>query len=210
MIHLRTLRVGLLIGAVVGLVGAPTGSVRANTTKTIEFVGTMMLSCGIGDPGINGTPNPNISTKPGPKGVPEGNIPPQGNHCGLDIDTTTCTKVSTGKKAGTHNCDLDADGSIWGFCGYATGEGFMVVQNLNDGKNVFFTLFKMTVTGGIARISGGDYEENIRGELTMVPTTGSCPNKTATGFTLKGTLHYKECTNGTVTVNGHPTGVCQP
>lgn len=204
----RLARLGVLLAAVFGLLATMVPAASADTYKTITIVGQVNLpGCqGLGYPVVTNTAVPGLPTvKPGPKpGTTVANIPPQGNHCNFELVPAVCTKTSVGKKiAAVDTCGIIATGTVWGYCGYSTGQGNAVVDATT--KEPISTTFKFTGVGGLLTVTGGNANKNIVGEIAALPTVGTCANKTATGFTVAGEVVYKDCNNG-----GTTAGVCNP
>lgn len=198
---LRVARVGVLIATVMGLMLTMTPA-EATWVKTVTFTGSAtLLNCGgFGSPGVDGVvPDTKTTTKLGPKGEPEVNTEVlNGNKCDFVLSTTACVKESVGKKLGTDVCVITAVGTVLGFCGLSFGTGRAVITNLTNTvqpKPDVVTDFKFSSTGTTLRVSGGNMTQNVHGEVSAVPSaTGSCTNKTATGFLVSGEVVVKRVT----------------
>lgn len=203
--RLRVVRFGVLIASVMGLLVTSTPA-EATTVKTVTFQGlaTLTACSGLASPGVNGVvPDTTTTTKTGPKGEPEVNTTVHnGNLCDFTLESTDggCVKESTGKKTGTDNCKIKATGKVTGFCGSSSGTGTAVLENegpVTGGPSTKTDLvsdFKFSSTGTSLRVSGGNAATNLHGEVSAVPVTGSCTNKTATGFNIAGEIVIKTIT----------------
>lgn len=191
---LRAARLGVLIATVMGLMVTTTPA-EADWVKTVTFTGTATLTgCpGLASPGVGGVvPITATTTKPGPKGEPlVNNTVLNGNTCDFGLGTTVCVKLSAGKKIGSDLCAIVAGGIVTGFCGLSSGAGTAVLTNLTSGKADVVTDFKFWSAGGTLTVSGGTATQWVKGEVTAVPVTGSCTDKTATGFLINGEVVIK-------------------
>jgi hypothetical protein len=173
----RTARFGVLVAAVLGLMATMIPSASATTVKEITFVGNATIAGGLGYPVIT---------------------PP--NHYGFTLSSTVCVKESVSTpdkpapKVGPDLCSITAAGTVWGHCGLSTGAGVVTLENLLLEKATRSLPFTFTGVGGELIVQGGSGNETIIGVVTAVPTTGSCTNKTATGFTIVGTATYVDIT----------------
>lgn len=190
----RFVRIGVIIASVTGLMLSMTPA-EATWVKTITFTGPAVLAncAGMVFPGVNGVvPDATTTIKPDPKGFPEVNTTVRnGNTCDVALSSSACIKLSVGKKTGVDLCSMVVSGTVTGFCGLSSGRGTLVVRNLSGLKADVVTDFKWSEALTIMRISGGNATQNVTGAVSVLPITGSCTNKTATGFMWSGSLTIK-------------------
>jgi hypothetical protein len=70
----------------------------------------------------------------------------------------------------------------------------MTVSNLSGTKENVNIAFTWTDLGGQWFIQGGSGNTTLAGMPSALPTTGSCLDGTATGFTIIGTMTYVDIT----------------
>jgi hypothetical protein len=173
----RTARFAVLVAAVLGLMATMVPSASATTIKEIEFVGTASVPTGLGYPVIT---------------------PPE--HGSFTFSSDTCVKVSVSTpdkatpKTGVDPCLIVAQGTVWGHCGQSVGVGVATIYNLSGTKEAISTYFTWTEIDGEAVVTGGSGNTTITGVATVIPTSGSCTDGSATGFTIIGTWTYVDLT----------------
>jgi hypothetical protein len=173
----RTARLGVLVAAVLGLMATMIPSASATTVKEITFQGTASVPTGLGYPVITPT-----------------------EHGSFTFASDVCVKesVSTPTKAtpktGVDQCFIFASGTVWGHCGLSTGVGVVTLVNLSGSKATESIPFTFEGVGGELIVQGGSGNTTITGVVTAVPTTGSCTDGSAQGFTIVGTATYVDIT----------------
>lgn len=197
----RRRRSTVLIAGVILLI-LPAAPAEGLWLKHVTVTGVVVVaSCsGLAYPGVGGVvPDTTTTTKNGPKGEPELNTTVHnGNTCDIGFLSTACIKQSVGKKSGLDLCTMAAVGSITGFCETASGTGTAVLTDVTDStllKPDAVTDYKFTWTKSTIRLSGGDQTQHLHAVLSVMPVTGSCTNKTMTGFLMSGEMVIKRITS---------------
>lgn len=110
-----------------------------------------------------------------------------------------CLKESIGKKIGFDICSMIGVGTVTGFCEVASGRGTTVLTNLTGtfgAKPDVVTDYKFNwVRTSQITITGGNSTQHIHAELSVTPVSGSCTNKTMTGFSMSGQAVIKRITS---------------
>jgi hypothetical protein len=192
-------RIGIVATACVLL--SPTLSASATTMKHGAFAGTATLGAPLAypcadPPGSTDCLAATTATGTGPFGEPVVTVATTAPPVSFRFGSTACIQGSAAvlesagsKRDGASSCTISISGSLWGYCGLATGAGVLTYSNLGllPGSNPTVG-FGVTITdiAGVWRIWGADGESKFSAVAVAVPTSGTCATGSATGFTLAG------------------------
>ena len=204
----RVVRLVVVVGVLLGLVGVPTPPASAAHLVTLWTQGTATAG-GLGDPctspGKPCPPNSTTTSTTAPDGLPVTYVAPGGNSRNFSFGTSVCLHGSvhtTGGKvpAEAGICGLAGAGVVTGFCTIATGSGsgfFYTLDPLVTAAQYYefswvLTLtglagsqFTMQITGTVTKTSTGE-TGSIRGLLHANLLSGDCLNKTAGSWNTSG------------------------
>jgi len=211
----KLLRVGVVAGAALGLLGSGMSPAEATTVATVTFVGaattgnlgypcvtanvgpppTVTTTCvTVGPPPT--TTLPTTSTSPGKLGLP--NVTVSGPSTGFRFASTACVglkvdllKAKDGPAPATAYgplCQIRAAGTVTGYCGLSSATGTGEIEFFPLAKKVSFT-FTFTGVGGTLFVRGNSSKGTIVAVVQAVPnpTEGSCLAGNQTGFAIVGT-----------------------
>jgi hypothetical protein len=162
----RILTAGLLVLGALTIASA--SPAHAAETGVINFTGNASIaSPGLSYPVVNG----------GPRTLP------------FSFSSTTCADASDVPQGGASCSIATTSGTVTGFCGQSTGVAAGSVRT-SSGTTYAFKIKWSTSAGGTLVIENNGGAGTVAGEVTAVPTTGSCATGTATGFTVAGNFAF--------------------
>lgn len=175
----HSIRIALLGFLVLGALFLVPTSAQAAENGTINFTGTAT----VGSPGLTYPPPGTTSPSSGPT------LP-------FSFASSTCDGASEGKKGpqADTSCSITATGTVTGFCGLSNGTANGTITFA--GQSISFSVsWTSPPSGGGTLILMGSADKGgqtgtVKGEVTAVPTGGSCLAGGATGFTIAGTVVY--------------------
>jgi hypothetical protein len=204
----RSARTGAILLAVLGTAATFVPPASAEGTKELAFQGTATVATGLGYPVLTGTPS--LTAKPQPdKKNPPFNVTGGNTRTGA-FASGPCAGVSAMPKPekptpagqGPFTCSIGATFTVDGFCGLSDGRGtgtLRVTSALGVTQLIGFKFTWFGPGGNLTLLGnwwfGGGPEPappfidgDLVGTVNAVPVTGSCTDKTATGFAVAGTV----------------------
>jgi hypothetical protein len=204
----RSARTGAILMAVLGTAATFVPPASAEGVKDLAFQGTANVTGGLGAPVLTGTPSLTAKSQPDKKNPPF-NVTGGNTRTGT-FASTTCAGVSAMPKPekptpagqGPFTCSIGAAFTVDGFCGLSDGKGTGtatgtsatgVTQTIGYKFTWFSSAMELVLMGNWWFGGGPEpappfIDGDLVGVVNAVPVTGSCTNKTATGFLIQGTV----------------------